>query len=187
MCASPIPLQMPSEAVGVCQVACGGFHTAMVTLDGRVWSWGEGKYGQLGYASIGKSELPVEVKGLDRPCSYIACGRHHSLMADVDGRLWAWGHGKQGQLGDGERPVRKPTPRLIKCMFDGAGNVSEIGYNSLPPNRLCFKQVSCGARHSIALSEEGRVFTFGSGRQGQLGHGVLKDELYPRAIRCVYM
>jgi hypothetical protein len=46
------------------QVACGGFHTAVVTLDGRVWTWGEGKHGQLGYPSIGKSELPQVLKQL---------------------------------------------------------------------------------------------------------------------------
>jgi hypothetical protein len=120
MSASPLPLRMPSEAVGVCQVACGGFHTAMATLDGRVWTWGEGKHGQLGYESIGKSELPMEVTNLDRPCSYIACGRSHTIMIDLDARLWAWGHGKQGQLGDGERPVGRPTPRMLK-LYTGEG------------------------------------------------------------------
>ena len=42
--------------------------------------------------------------------------------------------------------------------------VAEIGYAAAPPNCIRFKQVACGARHSIALSEEGRVFTFGSVR-----------------------
>ena len=41
------------------------------------------------------------------------------------------------------------------------------------PVSMKFKQLSCGARHTVAVSTEGELFTFGSGKQGQLGHGRL--------------
>ena len=43
--------------------------------------------------------------------------------------------------------------------------------------------VACGARHTAAVSFDGELYTFGSGKQGQLGHGILEDELYPMAVK----
>ena len=42
--------------------------------------------------------------------------------------------------------------------------------------------VAAGALHSIALAADGRVFTFGRGRDGQLGHGDEEDQLTPRVV-----
>ena len=37
------------------------------------------------------------------------------------------------------------------------------------PDITIIKQVSCGFDHSLILSEEGKVFSFGKNNQGQLG------------------
>ena len=42
--------------------------------------------------------------------------------------------------------------------------------------------VAAGAGHSIALAADGRVFTFGKGRSGQLGHGDEENQLTPRVV-----
>lgn len=36
------------------------------------------------------------------------------------------------------------------------------------------KQISCGAEHVLAISENGNLFTWGSSFQGQLGQGNAK-------------
>ena len=42
--------------------------------------------------------------------------------------------------------------------------------------------VAAGARHSIVLAADGRVFTFGRGDYGRLGHGDWQDQFTPRAV-----
>ena len=93
----------------------------------------------------------------------VACGRLHSLSATVDGALWAWGCGKNGQLGQGERQ-NEMTPLRVHT----AGHNIEV--------------VSCGAHHNVAVTLQGALLSWGCGKQGQLGHGVLRDELLPRVI-----
>ena len=181
MCLQPNPVSLPA-GVSACQVACGAFHTMVLTLDGRVFSWGEGRHGQLGYSCLAKQETPMEVTDIQRGCgSYIACGRHHSAMIDRIGGLWTWGHGKQGQLGDGERPTARHKPHQVTMQtvrhHDGSRSVEEM------PVGFGFKQLACGARHTAAVSFDGELYTFGSGKQGQLGHGILEDELYPMAVK----
>ena len=46
--------------------------------------------------------------------------------------------------------------------------------------QVCY--VSCGAEHTVCLTEDGGVFSFGSGQYGQLGHGSKSDEQLPRKI-----
>jgi hypothetical protein len=41
---------------------------------------------------------------------------------------------------------------------------------------------SCGEKHSVVVTTEGGVFSFGSGSHGQLGHNSTNDELLPRKI-----
>lgn len=41
---------------------------------------------------------------------------------------------------------------------------------------------SCGEKHSVVVTLDGGVFSFGSGVQGQLGHSSTTDELLPRKI-----
>ena len=42
--------------------------------------------------------------------------------------------------------------------------------------------IAAGGYHSIALAADGRVFTFGRGMHGQLGHGDEEDQLTPRVV-----
>jgi alpha-tubulin suppressor-like RCC1 family protein len=41
---------------------------------------------------------------------------------------------------------------------------------------------SCGEKHSVVVTLEGGVFSFGSSMYGQLGHNSTNDELLPRKI-----
>ena len=42
--------------------------------------------------------------------------------------------------------------------------------------------VAAGGDHSIALAADGRVFTFGRGQNGTLGHGDETNQLTPRVV-----
>ena len=74
-------------------VACGGAFSAVVTSAGRVYTWGMGKEGQLGYkltAVSGVAEEPRQVDGLGSvQIMAIACGREHTLVLSFAGEMLA--------------------------------------------------------------------------------------------------
>uniref|UniRef100_A0A3Q3LA57 Secretion regulating guanine nucleotide exchange factor n=1 Tax=Mastacembelus armatus TaxID=205130 RepID=A0A3Q3LA57_9TELE len=85
-----VPLQ-PTPAlvfalsgVAVTQISAGGSHTLFLTLsslDGNVFTFGEGSHGQLGHNSTANEVIPRLVNGLDGPVSQIACGVTHWFWA----------------------------------------------------------------------------------------------------------
>jgi alpha-tubulin suppressor-like RCC1 family protein len=46
-------------------------------------------------------------------------------------------------------------------------------------------QVACGWRHTISVSESGKLFTFGWSKYGQLGHGDFQDHLIPHQVEAL--
>ena len=44
------------------------------------------------------------------------------------------------------------------------------------------KQIACAGAHTLALQEDGRVFSWGSGAAGQLGHGTMNDSAVPKQV-----
>ena len=50
------------------------------------------------------------------------------------------------------------------------------------PKRVQVVKIACGCYHSIALSENGSVYTFGRGNHGQLGHGNIEDQKLPKMV-----
>lgn len=73
----------------------------------------------------------------------------HTLALDEDGRMYAWGAGSSGQLGDGTT-IRKNTPVEIS-------------------NRKKFEQVMAGISNSFALDDEGKVWAWGENFCGIFG------------------
>ncbi|KAL5505563.1 hypothetical protein EMCRGX_G007016 [Ephydatia muelleri] len=144
----------------VVQVAAGGSHTIALLQDGRVFSWGQNSYGQLG--TIGKSsnvpQLMADFEGV--PLIFIAAGTNHSIALTCSGLVFGWGRNNKGQLGLGhENDVYKPT--------------------ELPALRAQnIINVACGEEHTVFLTMDGGVFVCGSNTQGQLG--------LPSAHQCVH-
>uniref|UniRef100_A0A8C2X4Q5 E3 ubiquitin-protein ligase HERC3 n=1 Tax=Cyclopterus lumpus TaxID=8103 RepID=A0A8C2X4Q5_CYCLU len=59
---------------GVSFISCGEAHSAVLTQDGEVLTFGEGRYGQLGHNSSADEVIPRLVDSLDGPASQISCG-----------------------------------------------------------------------------------------------------------------
>jgi hypothetical protein len=45
--------------------------------------------------------------------------------------------------------------------------------------------VVCGWRHTIAVSDSGKLYTFGWSKYGQLGHGDFEDHLVPFQVQAL--
>uniref|UniRef100_A0A0A9GHV5 RCC1-like domain-containing protein n=1 Tax=Arundo donax TaxID=35708 RepID=A0A0A9GHV5_ARUDO len=132
----PIP-QRCAPKLKVRQVAAGGTHSVVLTLEGHVWTWGQ----PWPPGDIKQISTPVRVQGLEK-VRVIAVGAFHNLALTEDGVLWAWGNNEYGQLGTGDT-----QPRSQPIRVEGLSGLSLV-------------DIAAGGWHSTALTEEGDVFCF---------------------------
>lgn len=97
-------LQKLSLNERVTAVACGGNHTAAVTASGKLFTFGQGNYGQLGHGSSWlECPTPKQVTCLGNiHVKYVACGESHTAVITKHGNLYTCGDGRHGKLGMGE-------------------------------------------------------------------------------------
>ena len=91
------------------------------------------------------------------------------------GALYSWGKGHEGQLGHGQRADRG-EPALIATGSDATTVADAV----LP----YFVQAACGMAHTMALTEDGRVYSFGGNARGQLGLGDRELRPVPTCLRA---
>ncbi len=150
--------------IRIVQVSAGGglvrvAHTLLLTSTGRVLSFGTGQYGALGHGYSGGKQLPdvlrpQYIEALARirvVCT--SAGEIHSAAVSVDGDVYTWGDGFCGQLGHGDK-----KPEVVPVQVESGGLDDE-----------CVSHVSCGARHTLAVTECGEVYSWGLGHFGVLG------------------
>lgn len=65
----------------IVQVACGRSHTLVIDEEGRVYSFGINKFGELGQGHDKAITKPTRVANLVSICK-VSCGRHHSAAMD---------------------------------------------------------------------------------------------------------
>ncbi|XP_047141184.2 probable E3 ubiquitin-protein ligase HERC1 isoform X1 [Hydra vulgaris] len=133
------------QAEHVVQASCGFKHSAVLTKDGKVFTFGQGQYGILGDGGNSPQKTPQLILSLkNEHISQIACGKDHTLaLANNGKKLYAWGDGEFGKLGLGSTSVRS-IPNLV----DSYRNV-------------CLKKIACGSKFSIVLATNGYLYTFG--------------------------
>lgn len=172
--------------------ASGGFgqHSLAVTANGQVWAWGLNFSGQLGNGSSTGTPNPVPTpvcttadtappcNGIGLPANdpvvQIAAGEDYSLALTKSGLVWIWGDNSARQLGNGTQ-VSSNTPGPVCTTADTASPCTGVG---LPANDPVVG-ISAGQQFSVALTESGRVWSWGDNRSGQLGDGEFGPRLTP--------
>ncbi len=112
-------------------------------------------------------KTPVENKALAKlhPV-YMAGGSKTLFVVSQDGKVYSCGEGTSGRLGDGGvADVSSPKVLADLSMYV----VKKVAVNA-------------GSRHALALTADGKVFSWGDGEYGQLGHG---DNKYVRRYEIV--
>ena len=170
---SMLPRRIPTfgNSILVRNVCCGGYHTLALTADRRVYAWGRGEFGQLGLGHDNNETEPKLIEALAQAgrVTVLAAGENHSLACLDNGEVYSWGYGQQGQLGHGSSSNEK-LPKLVT--FFAQRNVAVT-------------QVAAGWRHSLALTTELHVYSWGHGDKGQLGLGDTKSSLLPRVVESL--
>lgn len=89
--------------VDIKDVAAGGEHALAMDEQGQVFSWGDNTYGQLGNNRTGDTRaVPERVKGMPK-VKQVSAGCDFSLALTENGKVYAWGRGVYGALGNGTR------------------------------------------------------------------------------------
>ncbi|XP_026528407.1 E3 ISG15--protein ligase HERC5-like [Notechis scutatus] len=96
-------------------ISCGGEHTAVLSKDGLVCTFGSGCYGQLGHNSTCNELFPRLVAELfGAQVTQVACGRWHTLVyVPALGEVYSFGYGAEGQHGEG-----RTSDQLIPLPLD---------------------------------------------------------------------
>ncbi|MEN3357159.1 MAG: hypothetical protein V7637_1141 [Mycobacteriales bacterium] len=123
-------------------IATGLDFTLALRSDGTVWAWGNNAHGQIGINGTAAT-YPTPQKVLNLAAvQHIAAGLDHALALDRSGRVWSWGDGNDGELGDGTQATRT-APALV-------------------PTATGITQVAAGDGVSGALRSDGTVLAWGS-------------------------
>jgi alpha-tubulin suppressor-like RCC1 family protein len=126
--------------------------------NGEYLDWGYDGQGQLGDGTINQSsDVPVEVP-LPQPVTRVVqggslFGNGQTLVMLSDGSLFAWGDGKDYQLGNGKSGVAASPVRFF------------------PPRGVTYTALATNGNTSYATSSDGDVYAWGAGGSGQVGDG----------------
>ncbi|XP_020707195.2 E3 ubiquitin-protein ligase HERC2 isoform X3 [Athalia rosae] len=157
----PIPF-LSQYVIKKVAVHSGSKHALALTMGGKVFSWGEGEDGKLGHGNHLSLHKPRLIEALkSKRIRDVACGSGHSAAIASNGELYTWGLGEYGRLGHGDTNSQL-RPKLVEAL---------VGRRVI--------QVACGSRdaQTMALTEDGSVYSWGDGDFGKLGRGG-SDECY---------
>lgn len=136
------------------KISSGGKHTLLITENNEILSCGSGEFNVIGkekdfqmkkFPNFEKINFFEKNKIID-----ISCGEFHSISLTKENKVYSWGGNLNNKLGQDNNIYLKPS--IIK---------------SLSLNKIT--QISCGEYHTIALSNNNEIFSWGGG--GMYNHG----------------
>ncbi|KAJ1611420.1 putative uvb-resistance protein uvr8 [Cryptosporidium canis] len=137
------------------EISCGGHHTAILLGTGKLYMFGGGAFGKLGFGSKDDVLIPRLLEGPleDIYINKVSLGSQHSAIVTKCGNVYTWGQG--GRLGH---------------IFNGPEHdfLSPKKVSSL--EKTFIVDISCGNSHTAAISDIGDIYTWGLTKN--IGHGI---------------
>nr|GEV43395.1 PH, RCC1 and FYVE domains-containing protein 1 [Tanacetum cinerariifolium] len=155
------------DSVHVKSVSCSEYQTCALTVSGEVYTWGDNCSGQS------SRWVPRRISGvLDGiTVSKVACGEWHTAIVSDSGQLFTFGDGTFGVLGHGNCQSLS-EPKQVESL-----------------RGMRVKSIACGTWHTAAVvrilkssTPAGKLFTWGDGDKGRLGHGNSETKDKPTCV-----
>lgn len=165
------PLRLPMLNTEVVQVSAGRTQKAGVTQSGRLIMW-EAFPGGAGDVSLPGCTEQVQPQFISRflegqsgvAIKHVSCGDLFTVCLTDRGIIMSFGNGSNGCLGHGTfNDVTQP--KIVEAL---------LGFE--------IAQVSCGASHVLAATNDREVFAWGRGDNGRLGLGSQESHSSPQQV-----
>ncbi|PHU02932.1 hypothetical protein BC332_28183 [Capsicum chinense] len=149
-------------------VAAGAWHAAVVGKDGRVCTWGWGRYGCLGHGNEDCESAPKVVEALSNvKAVYVATGDYTTFVVSDDGNVYSFGCGESSSLGHNTDAVEAQGNRHSNVLFPEV--VTSLKQLNERVVQISLTNSIYWNAHTFALTESGKLYAFGAGDKGQLG------------------
>jgi len=160
------PAAVPSlDGKGVTHIATGYGFSLAVTSNGDLYCTGDNSMGQCPAARGSRNNRVDSFTLVPMPeiagrVAAVSAGSFHALVLTKDGRVYAFGRGRDGQLGNGR---------------------ADNGF-ALVPDLTDVVSIAAGTWHSIAARRDGSVWTWGNDSRSQLCDGATANRNTPAKI-----
>ncbi|KAL4159198.1 hypothetical protein PRNP1_004964 [Phytophthora ramorum] len=132
---------------------------------------------------------PKQVSLLNgQPIVQVACGGEHLLYLTSTGDVYSYGDNEDKKAAAVTIAVNttstdsEPTRSSMNTSSFLAPNLVEELALEKALHRTAIAMIACGAQHSLAITDAGELYTWGSGEDGRLGHGDMRDRAVPRKV-----
>lgn len=199
---SPQPRLIESLAhTTVIDVAVGVRHSVAISDKGQVFTWGSADMYQLGlgstednevheyaydaktggtFAYVSKPTVVMALFGKKVIGKRTSCCNFSTVVLTDQGRLYTWGNNTDGQCGQGQRCPAHTLIYVDPHMHRTAMQAIMV------PRRVeveaVFEAVTCGGYHALAIDKDRRLWTWGQGMWGKLGHGDQRSMYEPKLV-----
>ncbi|KAF3847543.1 hypothetical protein F7725_020571 [Dissostichus mawsoni] len=161
------------------QMSCGASHVVAVTNEREVFAWGRGDNGRLGLGTQDSHNCPRQVcLPVEFEAQRVICGVDCSMIISTQYGIVACGSNRFNKLGldiitAGEEP--NPSDQLEEVN-------SYTHVQSAPLDSEKIIHIDIGTAHSVAVTERGECFTFGSNQHGQMGCSSRRSSRVPYLV-----
>ncbi len=159
---SLIPVQVGTSTWKMVQT--GNSHTVAIKSDGTLWAWGNNEKATLGDGTFVNKSTPTLINSSTN-WKAVSCNNSRNIAVKEDGTLWVWGMNSPalGVLGSGSSVSHITVP-------------TQIG------TETNWKEAVSGMGHFLAVKNDGTLWVWGGGTNGQLGTGNTSNIFLPTQI-----
>ena len=153
------------------RIVAGSYHSCGISYDDKAYCWGarDNSQGGNGSSTNSGTPLPVTASGVigNKPLYKIGGNGYGSCVTDTAYKLYCWGQGPYGQLGNGAYSDSNVPV-----------NVNDAGVLLNKKNFI----VGAGLWHTCVVTAEYTPYCWGLNSSGQLGNGSTANSNVPVAV-----